>query len=186
MLLWLTLTFETLVVLSFTYPGIPALHVIRSFLVFPGHSGRNIADSPGPLFILCTILVVLGGIIRLNCFRTLGSSFTFELSFREGQRLVKSGLYSIVRHPSYTGAVLSLGPTIVIHLSGGSWVRESGVLDTLVGKAVALAWFGGMAMMIYTVVVRIDSEERFLEKEFGQEWVDWKKQVQYKLFPGIY
>ncbi|KAF5372570.1 hypothetical protein D9758_005217 [Tetrapyrgos nigripes] len=178
---------ETLVILSFTYPKIQTLQTIRSFLLFPGYTGHNIASSPSPIFILSSLLVILGGIIRVTCFQTLGSSFTFELSFRQGQRLIKSGLYSTVRHPSYTGAVLSLGPMIVIHLSRGSWVRESGILESTVwGRVVALVWFGGMAMMIYTVVVRIKSEEEFLKKEFGVEWERYKEEVRYRLCPGVY
>ncbi|THU95936.1 hypothetical protein K435DRAFT_966183 [Dendrothele bispora CBS 962.96] len=186
MLLWLTLAFQIVTTLSFAYPQSSTFYLIRSYLVFPGHTGQGMTDSPRPIFIISTILVVLGGTIRLNCFRALGSSFTFELSFVEGQKLIKSGPYSIVRHPSYTGAILSLTPTIVIHLSPGSWVRESGILDTIWGKVVALVWFGGMAIMAYTVVVRIDSEEKILEKKFGQDWTDYKKAVPYKLFPGIF
>lgn len=48
------------------------------------------------------VAVWIGGAIRIACYRELGRLFTYELTIREKHRLVTSGPYSIVRHPSYS------------------------------------------------------------------------------------
>ena len=40
--------------------------------------------------------------------RELGSMFTFEVGIRKDHRLVESGPYAVLRHPSYTGLLLGI------------------------------------------------------------------------------
>ncbi|OAX34700.1 ICMT-domain-containing protein, partial [Rhizopogon vinicolor AM-OR11-026] len=56
-----------------------------------------------PALIAGCCMCVIGAAVRSHCYRTLGRLFTFELSIRQDHKLVTSGPYSIVRHPSYTG-----------------------------------------------------------------------------------
>ena len=105
---------------------------------------------------------------------------------QKDHKLVTSGLYSVVRHPSYTGAVISLSFGMLQHLISGSWVRESGILETLWGRMAVIGWFGGITVMVATLMMRIKSEEEILAKEFGDKWENWRRDVPYKLFPGVY
>ena len=68
----------------------------------------------------------------------------------------------------------------------GSWTRESGVLNTLIGR-VAFIWLS----LLYPLVVlalfkRLPEEEAALHKMFGKKWEQWKKEVPYMLIPFIY
>ncbi|MDH4053161.1 MAG: hypothetical protein OEU93_16440, partial [Rubrivivax sp.] len=42
-------------------------------------------------------LIVAGAALRRHCFRVLGTSFTGVVAVQEGQRVVQSGVYGLVR-----------------------------------------------------------------------------------------
>ncbi|KAF8063941.1 hypothetical protein FPV67DRAFT_194342 [Lyophyllum atratum] len=138
-----------------------------------------------PLSTLGAILIVSGTLIRWQCYRTLKSLFTFEVSIRKDHRLVTTGPYGIVRHPSYSGM-------LSVHLgvycwwgSRGSWLRESGFLDTIVGRT-ALALFAIYEMgVLGGLLMRAPVEDAALKKEFGEEWNAYASRVQYVFIPGI-
>ena len=83
-------------------------------LVFSG-SPDSIRSTP--LFFLGAFLAALGGYIRYCCFRALGRLFTFEMSIRDEHELITDGPYGVVRHPSYTGAILTVIGIILWHSS---------------------------------------------------------------------
>ncbi|KAF8351913.1 hypothetical protein F5887DRAFT_933008 [Amanita rubescens] len=56
------------------------------------------------------------------------------MSVAKDHRLVTTGPYSIVRHPSYTGGFMATTSIFLLHASQGSWVRESGLLRYHSGK----------------------------------------------------
>jgi ATP-binding cassette subfamily G (WHITE) protein 2 (SNQ2) len=112
--------------------------------------------------------------------------FTFEITIRENHRLVKTGPYSMVRHPSYTAVlVLEIG-IFCWYLALGSWLRESGILRTPGAKAC----FGSFALMTVGVRMalfkRAAVEDNLLKKRFGQEWEEWAREVPYAIVPGVY
>ncbi|ESK92271.1 hypothetical protein Moror_4669 [Moniliophthora roreri MCA 2997] len=187
MLFWTACFLETALILSLAYR--PTSPITSSLLVsrtlVSGDLVSRVTEIK-PVYIITSLLVALGGIIRVHCFRALGASFTFELSVQKDHKLVTSGLYSVVRHPSYTGAVISLSFGVFQHLIPGSWVRESGILGTFWGRMVVMGWFGGMTLMVATLMMRITSEEEILAREFGDKWAKWRQDVPYKLFPGVY
>ena len=62
-----------------------------------------------------TVLVAGGLALRLWAIRTLGRWFTSTVMVQDGQTVVESGPYRVLRHPSYTGALLTaLGVTIAL------------------------------------------------------------------------
>lgn len=87
------------------------------------------------------------------------------LDINEKQKLVATGLYGVVRHPLYTGAmVMALG----LPLGLGSWIS-----------------FTFSAVFVVILIIRIKFEEDMLVK--GMEgYGEYKKSVKYKLIPGIY
>lgn len=137
-------------------------------------------------FLLGTALVTTAGYLRWSCFRTLGRFFTFELTTRKGHQLVTAGPYSVVRHPSYSAAILQYAGVVILHGSATSWLRQSGVLGIPGLKAVLLAWLMERTITVISLVRRINQEEEVVKSMFGDEWQRWAKVVRYRLIPGIY
>ena len=88
-----------------------------------------------------------------------------NIEVQEGQKLVDTGLYGIVRHPMYTATVFMF---TAIPLVLGSW-------------------YGLAAMLTYPVViaVRILNEEKVLSEGL-EGYIDYKKKVKYRLLPFIW
>ena len=105
---------EVAVILAARNPELPIFKNIMANLVFSAS-----ADSikPTPLFFLGTFMAGLGGYIRYSCYRALGKLFTFEMSIRNGHQLITDGPYSVVRHPAYTGVILTMIGIICWHSS---------------------------------------------------------------------
>ncbi|KAG2035076.1 hypothetical protein BDR03DRAFT_900496 [Suillus americanus] len=57
---------------------------------------------------------------------TLGKFWSFLLSVRKEHRIITSGPYSIIRHPSYTSFIVQYVGIVITHASEGSWMRHSG------------------------------------------------------------
>lgn len=87
------------------------------------------------------------------------------IAVQEGQRVVDTGLYSIVRHPMYA-------TTLLLFLS----------MPIVLGSLYALAVFAVYPILI---VCRIIHEEKFLEKELDG-YLAYKKKVKYRLIPWIW
>jgi protein-S-isoprenylcysteine O-methyltransferase Ste14 len=122
------------------------------------------------------------------CFRELGRQFTFHLALLEKHALITTGPYSIVRHPSYTAAVIVNIGIILWHTTPGSWLRQSGLyMNTIVWVAAflpAIMVIGGS--IILGIMVRPQIEDELLKKEFGKKWDEWAKRVPYRIIPGVY
>ncbi|MGH9642869.1 MAG: methyltransferase family protein [Terriglobales bacterium] len=75
---------------------------LAAFLTAPALEGsaRTILYAAGIAAMLC------GSLLRRYCFRTLGTSFTFQVTVSQTSRIVKHGAYRWVRHPSYTGGMI--------------------------------------------------------------------------------
>ena len=84
---------------------------------------------------------------------------------QEGQRVVDTGLYGIVRHPMYA-------VTIWLFLS----------IPVVLGSLWALLCF---LPYIPVIIVRIINEEKVLEKGL-EGYSDYKKRVKYRLIPFIF
>src|SRR6516164_1744801 len=106
---------EVAVILASHTPDWRVPRNILSWLVTKGSPERI---QPSPLFFLGTTLATLGGYIRYRCYQELGQLYTFEMSIRKDHNLVKTGPYSIVRHPGYAGVLFTAMGMICLH--GGS------------------------------------------------------------------
>ena len=111
-------------------------------------------------------VTVAGFIIRWIAIVQLGKMFTVDVSIATTHTLKTSGLYKIVRHPSYLGLMLIIAG---LGLSGGSLLSFAVVV-----VPVFLA-------MNYRMAV----EEQALTAEFGAKYEDYKKRVS-RIIPWIY
>ena len=109
------------------------------------------------LFLLAYILYA--EVLRENAYL----SRTIEV--QEGQRVVDTGLYGIVRHPMYS-------VTLLLFLS----------MPLVLGSALAFLCFLCYPALI---VKRLKDEEAFLEAELTG-YAEYKKKVKYRLIPGIW
>lgn len=133
-------------------------------------------------FIIGWAMNLSGSLIRRQCYNILKSFFTFELAIRKNHKLITYGPYSFVRHPSYTGALLSSAGAFLCHITAGSWLTECS------GWAVNIwiIWTMFAVIVTLSLVPRMKKEDSLLHKQFGKEWESWAERVPYRLFPGIY
>jgi protein-S-isoprenylcysteine O-methyltransferase Ste14 len=122
------------------------------------------SDVPAWLVILGDLLVTLSYVGFFLVFRenTYGAA---TIQVAEGQRVISTGPYALVRHPMYSAAVvLMLG----VPLALGSWW---GLVLVVSGVAV-LVW-------------RILDEERFLSDNLAG-YTDYKNRVRFRLVPLVW
>ena len=125
----------------------------------------GIAKLPGWVCYLGIILMVLGILIRQWAINVLGNFFSMTVGTQEGQKVVDKGPYRFVRHPSYTGAFLTLAG---IGLALQSW-----------GAVLALLAIFGLAFGY-----RIYVEEKVLISELGEEYIQYSRNTK-RLIPYI-
>jgi len=87
------------------------------------------------------------------------------VAIQPGHTLVTSGLYGVIRHPSYLGLLLNALGWALAFRSG------VGVLLT--------------AMLILPLLARIHAEERLLRTQFGGEYDVYCNRTS-RLIPGLY
>lgn len=137
-----------------------------------------------PIFLPGTAFLVAGATIRIRCFREMGRYFTFALSLRDNHKLITTGPYAAVRHPSYTGGIMVvLGATLSL-MSDGSWWFDGGH-GTLWGKFLAVN-FIALSILQIRVCLRGGTEDAYLKKAFGEQWVQFAKKVPYMYIPGVW
>ncbi|RDB24809.1 Protein-S-isoprenylcysteine O-methyltransferase B [Hypsizygus marmoreus] len=132
------------------------------------------------------ILVIAGCLLRIQCFRTMGRFFTFQVSLRDNHQLVTKGPYSVVRHPGYTGVLGMYIGVVLWYGSRGSWVRESGLLETVLGKAFVGSFASIIMGSMMALTQRTWEEDKLLRNAFGEKWDEWARRVPYRLIPGIF
>ncbi|KAG1732670.1 uncharacterized protein EDB91DRAFT_1205944 [Suillus paluster] len=139
-----------------------------------------------PAFLAGSLAVTIGGVLRLYCISTLGKFWSFQLSIRNKHRLVTSGPYSVVRHPSYTGLLLQYIGIIIMYGNQGSWMRQSGILQVPSIEALAAISFFLCTVGAWASISRPSVEDEMLQRALGEEWETWARRVRYRLLPGIY
>ena len=122
------------------------------------------SDVPASVVVLGNLLIIVSyfGYYRVVRENTYAAA---AIQVEEGQKVISTGPYAIVRHPMYSAAlIMSLG----IVLALGSWV---GLLSLVPGIPV--------------VVWRLLDEERFLRKDLPG-YAEYMRVVRWRLIPGIF
>ena len=110
-------------------------------------------------------LFAAGGALRIWPVFVLGHRFSGLVAIQRGHTLVTSGVYRVIRHPSYLGLVVgSLGWSLAFRSSVG----------------IVLT-----ALLIPVLVARINAEERLLRGSFGDEYAAYRARTS-RLIPGVY
>ena len=118
-----------------------------------------IGVSIGAAVVFLIAYVLYAEVLRENTY------LSRTIKVAEGQTVVDTGLYGIVRHPMYS-------VTLLLFLA----------MPILLGSVYALVIF-----LAYPFIIakRIKGEERLLEAELDG-YVDYKKKVKYRLIPFIW
>lgn len=114
---------------------------------------------------LGVVLFAAGGALRIWPVFVLGHRFSGLVAIQPGHTLVTGGVYGLIRHPSYLG--------LLVNSLGWSLAFRSGV-----GVLLTL-------LLIPPLLARIDSEEKLLRAQFGDEYNAYCAHTS-RLIPRVY
>jgi protein-S-isoprenylcysteine O-methyltransferase Ste14 len=135
--------------------------------VLAADSGNLVLPGPGwgPV-VLGGCIFASGLALRAWAARELGRFFKFTVVVQAGHRVIDTGPYRVIRHPSYSGLLMAeLGLGIML----GTWLSiPACVLPPLLGFCI-----------------RLVSEERFLVRELGEPYRAYMRRTR-RLVPGVW
>ena len=144
-----------LIILGLLQAYLPAYTDRKGFWTFDGDSLRWLG----------AVLFIAGGVLRIWPVFVLGHRFSGLVAIQPGHTLVTTGMYGVIRHPSYLG--------LLVNSLGWAFAFRSGV---------------GVLLMLLTIpplVARIRSEEALLHTQFGAEYDAYRARTS-RLIPGLY
>jgi len=137
-------------------------------------SGVFLANT-GPLIITenyiviyysSVVLILTGLTIRWIAIFKLRNSFTVDVTVAENQKVIHSGIYKYIRHPSYLGSLLSFAGLSIIF---DHWI----------------SLFIIFIPVLFAFLYRINIEEKVMRTAFKDEYTNYIKNS-WKLVPYIF
>jgi len=139
------------------FASINIAFAVRSFAI-PWH--RTL------LFAIGIILMLAGVAFRWYSIRVLGKYFTRQVAIQPGQTVVENGPYRLIRHPSYSGALI-----------------------TIFGAGLAFTnWLSLIVVMVITFIgysYRVGVEEKALVNGLGEPYRQYMKRTK-RFIPFLY
>jgi protein-S-isoprenylcysteine O-methyltransferase Ste14 len=139
---------------------------VGGFVVASDLTGAAIGAGRWPIFVAGLVLMWTGIVVRQWAISLLGRFFTVDVRVQSDQAVVDRGPYRWVRHPSYSGMIL-----------------------TFAGMGLALGNWASLAVLavVPTIgfVVRIHVEERALVEALGEPYRRFAASRP-RLFPGVW
>lgn len=139
--------------------------VLAVWLVTTGW-GRFPQPARTSLFWIGLLWMVAGMALRWWSIRVLARFFTVDVAIRPDHELIRNGPYRVLRHPSYTGALL-----------------------TFYGFALALGNLGSLLVVVIPVTIaflwRIRIEERVLSAAFPEQYAAYARETK-RLLPFVW
>ncbi len=119
---------------------------------------------PKPVVIVAAVIFIIAYILYAEVLRE-NTYLSRTIEVQENQKVIDTGLYSIVRHPMYS-------VTLLLFLS----------MPLVLGSVYSFIIF-----LVYPFIIakRIKHEEEFLEKELNG-YREYKQKVKYRLIPFIW
>ena len=128
--------------------------------------GAALSGARWPLFVAGLVVMCSGIAVRQWAVATLGRFFTIDVRVQPDQTVVDSGPYRWVRHPAYTGLILTF---LGFGLALGNWA------------ALSVAFLVPTAGLVY----RIRFEERALLEGLGAPYRRYAEGRR-RLVPGVW
>lgn len=126
-------------------------------------------------------------LIRRACYRELGGFFTFSVSIQDQHTLIRSGPYSIVRHPGYSACIVLTVGIIMLHTTNlPTLYRFSAPFMWRLEGWYNLLFISLMSYGLRALLKRAKVEDELLRKYCGQEWVDYSREVPYQFIPLVW
>ena len=119
---------------------------------------------PLPVTVVASVLFLLAYALYAEVMRE-NAYLSRTIKVEEGQKVVDTGLYGIVRHPMYSATILLF---LMIPIILGSWYA-----------LIVFAFYPAI------IIVRLKDEEALLTRELAG-YEDYKKKVKYRLLPFIW
>ena len=147
-------------------PGIIVVSV-GLWLFLPYGDRRDVLVFPAEDWVryVGLMLAVAGMAVRVLGLRELGRQFSIYVTLQKDHKLVQSGIYGVLRHPLYLGAIFAM---VGIALVFRSWL-------IIPGSVLVTAF----------VLVRISREEKLLAEHFKEEFAAYRRRT-WRLVPYIY
>ena len=143
-----------------------ALSVVTAALAAELLPGAAMVHGRAAIFGLGIALMLVGAALRTYAIRVLGRYFVITVAVGPDQQVVERGPYRLIRHPSYTGALLSLlGFGLVLT----NWASLAAII---VGNAVGFSY-------------RVMVEERVLARALGQPYITYMRRTR-RLIPHVF
>lgn len=122
------------------------------------------SQMPAPVTVIASVLFLIAYALYAEVMRE-NAYLSRTIKVEEGQTVVDTGLYSIVRHPMYMASILLF----------------------LMMPIVLGSWYALIVFAIYpaVIVVRLKDEEELLTRELSG-YAEYKKKVKYRILPFIW
>ena len=139
--------------------------VLVSIIIALSLGYAGVGPLPDYVFYPGIVLMLTGVLVRQWAIAVLGRFFSLTVRVAEDHLVVMKGPYRLVRHPSYTG-----------------------VLITFIGLALAVQSWGALLVLLTVFGVsygyRMRVEERVLQSELGPDYAEYMKRTK-QLIPYL-
>ena len=141
-----------------------AIMFILGFIIAGLNYRFNWIILPNYIVIIASVLFIVSYVLYAEVLRE-NTFLSRTIEVNDNQKVIDTGMYSIVRHPMYT-------ITIVLFL----------MMPLILGSVISFVIF---LVYPFIIVKRIKNEEKVLEKDLVG-YKEYEKKVQYRLIPYIW
>jgi protein-S-isoprenylcysteine O-methyltransferase Ste14 len=126
----------------------------------------EVALLPAAFFYAGLVMMLAGISIRIWAVSTLRSFFSYTVQIKQDHHIVENGPYRFVRHPAYTGSLLTI---LGVGFALQSW-----------GATLVIAVIFGISFGY-----RIKVEEKALVASLGEAYISYSRRVK-RLIPSVF
>ena len=143
---------------------ISSIMFISGFIIAGLNYRYKWIELPNIVIIISSIIFIISYILYAEVLRE-NTYLSRTIEVKDNQKVVDTGMYSVVRHPMYL-------VTIILFLT------MQLILNSLISFIIFLIY-------PFIIIKRIKNEEKVLEKEL-KGYTQYKKKVKYRLIPFIW